>query len=225
MGFALESELVEVFSKSLENFLRTGSFGTHIYEVPLGVRTADIVAIGHRSSLTDEQIELLRRSRCVDLMSGAALLARPLSLEGLAKRNWTRVEWLQDRVHRLERLGLVQRSATGEAFVWSELIDVPDEVVAFEAKLHDWREAVNQAAHYAERVTRAWVVMPDAQYGNTLLRDACSDAGVGLVLVKDDGSYIRPVRPRSGTGRLAEIRQTKLSLLWELANNPSKFIF
>ena len=221
--FATEAQLVEAFCPHVPTFVRS-SVSNHRREVEVGRRIADIAAMGFQASPPTDLLTMFEDLYALDLLPLAALVSRPLTLAGLAGKFHSPTSRAAERLARFERAGLVTANG-GPLFVATDWIEhIPLDTVAFEAKLHDWREAVAQATDHASHVRRAWVVMPMTKRDNRQLREACAAAGVGLALVGHD-EVIRPVRPRSDQAPALERREQALRMLWGLSRRPEDHTF
>lgn len=225
MGFELEQELVEAFEAFTPEFVRKAETPGHKREIDVGSRIADIVATGFPDDLPPEGfLDVFRRLQRRELLYLVPLLIRPLKPSTIADRFYSELDQVVETLERLERWDLAERTRTGEAFQltgWQEEY-LPPETVAFEAKLDDWKTAVEQASDYACYADRAWVVMPEGHQDNSALHEACSERNVGLAFVDCEGSPTRAVRPRSGQGRRIHLRRMRLQMLWDLARNRDK---
>jgi hypothetical protein len=68
------------------------------------------------------------------------------------------------------------------------------EVIAVEAKLHRWREAIEQATTYRRFANRSFVALPRATIeGSAQISEACRERGLGLIAVWSSGAKV--VRP------------------------------
>ena len=68
--------------------------------------------------------------------------------------------------------------------VTAKTIPIAAHVVAVEAKLTRWKEAVAQARDYLRFANEAYIAMPASIIGrNTKALAACADAGVGVIAV------------------------------------------
>ncbi len=96
-------------------------------------------------------------------------------------------------VKRLDRLGLLKCSATGRVAVQRSWLNTT-KIVAVEAKLLRWRDALAQATSYRRYADEAYVALPEA-YAHPALEGAeCFlAAGVGLLVVSEHG--VRRVIP------------------------------
>ena len=184
-------------------------------EVELGSRIADIVAWASPEVADGETLASLKRASVGDLAVLAHLLERPLSARTLAERTFASVDAVEARMWTLDRWGLVSRERSTYAVgVWADRL--PTEVVAVEAKLEDWRSAVAQASYYARFADAAWVLLPADASAARGARDACREAGVGLLLF-DGETVLKPVRARRSQGPRYLRRLMKLRLAWTLA--------
>lgn len=105
-------------------------------------------------------------------------LTRRCGLNGKAKRI----------LNRLDRLGLVRCSATGRVAAERSWLNTT-KIVAVEAKLLRWRDALAQATSYRRYADESYVALPEAfaqpaRQGSEFFRAA----GVGLVVVSEHGA-------------------------------------
>lgn len=184
-------------------------------EVELGTRIADIVVWAAPKAADGDTLASLRRASVGDLAILAHLLERPLSARTLAERTYATVHAINARLQTLDRWGLVscERSAYAVG-MWAGRL--PTEVVAVEAKLEDWRTAVDQASYYARFADTTWILLPAGTSSAREARDACRTSGVGLLLF-DGETVVKPVRARRRQGSQYLRRLMKLRLAWTLA--------
>ena len=212
--FPLEADLVARFAPLVPNVF--GSTGAQYRrEVELGARIADIVAWASPEVAGGDTLASLKRASVGDLAVLAHLLERPLSARTLAERTYASADAVDAKMRTLDRWGLVSRERSAYAVgVWADRL--PTEVVAVEAKLEDWRTAVSQASYYARFADAAWVLLPADTSAARDARDACREAGVGLLLF-DGATVVKPVRARRSQGSQYLRRLMKLRLAWTLA--------
>lgn len=216
VGFPLEEDLVDRFAPLVPSV-----FGTHSAqyrrEVELGARIADIVAWSAPVPAPTDGLAPLRRVTVGDLGILAHLLERPLTARSLAERTHADAEAVQVRLRFLDHWGLVSCDRSAYAVgVWAD--ELPTEVLAVEAKLEDWRTAVEQAAYYARFADAAWVLLPSDAAAVEDAKRACREVGVGLLLF-DGVTVVKPVRARSNQGPQYLRRLMKLRLAWNLARS------
>jgi hypothetical protein len=89
---------------------------------------------------------------------------------------------------RLDRLGLVKSTATGRVAAKRSWLNTT-KIVAVEAKLLRWRDALAQATTYRRYADESYVALPEA-YAQPALEGAefFRAAGVGLVVVSEHGA-------------------------------------
>lgn len=178
--FSSEAELVGQLVKLLPGPFREWGERFHIaVEVSVGRGIADIVAVvpGEAAQV---QLWPLSIRECVVLAA-------------LRRGGGTRIDLLEGRcglprrslrngtLKRLEEAGLVKRGNGGRvqlAHDWLKSV----RVIAFEAKLSAWRDAVRQAQEYLRYADEAYVALPRATVGRET-SDVFSGAGVGLLQV------------------------------------------
>lgn len=122
----------------------------------------------------------------------AELRKRPaLRPEMLAARLHESEERIGPVVQALLRAGAVCQSAGGALYLASEVRALRADIVAVEAKLMRWHEALEQALSYRAFADRAVVAMDAGMFSlsNEKALDAFRDAGVGLWLVNHDGAW------------------------------------
>ena len=187
--FALESDLCNVLSVRLLAALRLDGRAEMLGSIQVGTVVPDLVAVYRRSP---------SRSRYVSGLESwivAYLLRRPqASLQELAERLFIRAERAESALTRLQDATVVRRLASGGFVVRRGMFPATAHVIAIEAKLRRWREAVDQAATYRRFANRSFVALPQAMIERTSgIRDACRARGLGLIAVCSNGVHV--VRP------------------------------
>ncbi len=213
--FRLERHLVEAFVPAATRYVSGAEVRYQRREVELGRRIADVVAWGYQDTPPDNLASSLRRTSIVDLALLAHLLERPLSSRSLARRIHADLNFVMGRMSLLCRTGLVDRtSRTVYRVTWHQCL--PRQVVAFEVKLSDWREAVRQAHYYSRFADAAWVVLPCDRRLSEAILERCRLAGVGLLQV--GLAKVRPVvTPKICQGSPYNRRLLRLRLVWGAA--------
>jgi len=187
----LESALVESVVANLEAYL--GRRVDVFTEVVAGRSIADVVAV----------------------RSGRATLGRPLSvwesaiLATVRRLGSTRIDVLErvcgfeahglrgddPRFGRLVRGGLLRRGQGGVVKIgstWGRSF----QIIAIEAKLTRWREALSQAAEYRQYADRAYVALPEAAVpAASRHRTEFEAVGVGLLSVNGQVRTIVQAKP------------------------------
>jgi len=221
--FLSEKELVAAFIPHLGSFLLQPGTFQYRFEVDFGGRIADIVLARFQNPPPSEKrLKPFRQVKQSDLFYMAQLVPRPLKAETLASRTWSDLNKVKEITRKMERHHLITRTESGMALAagdWHCIL--PSEVVAFEAKLYDWRQAIIQAAVYAQKSDRSWVIMPDEQRENSELRKECKERGLGLAVLDQSGRIFKLVRPRATKNARDQINNMRLRLLWDMAR-PQK---
>jgi hypothetical protein len=178
----LESLLVEELCLLLPTFLRSRQAPWDVFrEVTVGRSIADVVAVAScRCAREHQSIAPLSAAESVVLSvlraggpAAEADLVRTCGLNGKTAQT----------VKQLEVAGLVRRRRDGVVQV-SRLCGRARSVVAVEAKLVRWREALSQAVTYRRYADEAYVALPEA-HARPAVANASEfrSSGVGLMVV------------------------------------------
>lgn len=158
-------------------------------EVPVGGCIPDLVSVSFRE-IPDADIWPNKWTlRHIHILHAASRRPR-LHLRSLAARCYESVERLRPLVRDLVRTGALIEFDSGAVAVAREIASIEAEVVAVEAKLDRWRDALRQAVAYKRFADRAIVAMDWA--GAPRNPDALSEfvaAGVGLCAVSTDSTH------------------------------------
>lgn len=168
-------------------------------EQPVGASIPDLVYVGFLSEPPDNlwPARWTFQHACLVWQ----LRKRPrLQPRTIARRVYQRAHRVEDLLQDLERSGAVRRLPTGAVQLSQGLASVRAEVVAVEAKLTRWRDALGQASNYAQFADQAIVAMPSGGIPEdpTALK-AFRSAGVGLCGIEPDGRIDWVCRPRAQT--------------------------
>jgi hypothetical protein len=199
--FAYEDDLCAILAEHLDRVLHPDSDPRQartFAQRPVGTVIPDLIYI-RSDRLGSGQAErplggvtALEASIIVALLSG-----RPLRDDTIARRLYSRVERIVPRLRELERLGIVEELAEGVFALSSGVQPEATQVVAVEAKLRRWREAVQQAASYLGFANQAFVALPrEVIERNEAIRTAAVSARVGLLAVGQDSVQIARVAPQ-----------------------------
>lgn len=157
-------------------------------EVPVGGCIPDLVSVSFRR-IPDSTIWPNKWTlRHIHILHAASRRPR-LHLHSLADRCYESVERLRPLVRDLVRTGALTEFESGALAVAREIASIEAEVVAVEAKLDRWKDALRQAITYKRFADRAVVAMDSA--GAPRDRDALREfetAGVGLCAVSTDST-------------------------------------
>lgn len=187
-GYTLDTYRLEIdLQKSIEDHLPMfrGDSDSFFYrrEVPVAGRRPDFVCL-----MIDEGPEesVLPHNCSYRHAAVLALLRRRkrARLQFLAKQLYSDASRLSLLIEDLVRSGAVVQNATGSYSLSSYWRDVKVEVIAVEAKLTRWREALEQAIGYKAYADRAVVAMaPSALPRTEKVIAAFEQSGVGLCVV------------------------------------------
>lgn len=185
-SFQLESQLCSVLSSALLQALDEER-ATVLKEVQVGLVIPDFMVVsaaGSRSivgELTGFEswiVADLLRVRC----------RRP---DTLASRLFARPEKTAEALLRLERKGAIYRSSATSVSLRDDWFPRSSEVVAVEAKVLRWRQAIEQAAEYLRFANRSYVALPQetlrGRKAAAAVGAACRSRGVGLMSVSTQG--------------------------------------
>jgi hypothetical protein len=184
LEFPLESKLLEVL-KAYSG--ASGVFGpAHaelllFSEVQLGTRIPDLVIVRETRKVAHAQTVTLTafESWIVGELMRSGAMREPM----LTRRLFTLEGRVSSALRRLIKRGVIQRDDSGSYALVSNFSS-RFEVVAVEAKLTRWREAIEQAKDYRTFSNQSFIALPESVIDrNPTIPDACEDAGVGLVAV------------------------------------------
>ena len=161
----------------------------------------DLVFVGRTSQSKNKQRRLPRLS-VFDTWVLAELLQGSLRHDVITRRLHTRTERTRSALQRLERFGLVAPLGSGSYGLGKRSLHSSVEVVAVDAKLTRWKQAVVQATDFLRFSNRSFVALPETTIARSaVVAEACLDSGVGLIAVgkKQLRVIVRPRRrdPRS----------------------------
>lgn len=188
MTFDLESQLCSALEQEWPQKLRDGHMINILREVRVGTLIPDLIAF-HSWAPTQMGAHLpaltLFESAVVSV-----LVHRPLRASTIANHIFTRANRVQEVLDRFERRNLVKRRSRGVYSLCRASIPNHVEVIAVEAKLTRWREAVMQAKRYTHFANQVYVALPQATIENVFLPllEECSEYGLGLLSVAADRS-------------------------------------
>jgi len=161
-----------------------------------GTRVADICLGAFRQQPPiNKLLRQLARLSFFDQAILARTASSPIRPTSIANSYFLPLSKVEESLQRLLRAKLVSIGESGlvQASEWQN--DIPIEIHMVEAKLEDWQYAVHQAASYRPYGDAAWVAMPLHYSNHAGLHEKCFDQGVGLILVKGDGSFTLAIEP------------------------------
>jgi hypothetical protein len=184
--FGLEKHLVAALHDGSARALNLDDRWWQIYpEVPVRQCIADLVLI-HASSEPES-----KRARVTYFEAAilSFLLDRGTShIETIADELFASMTSIESRAARLARLGLVDITASGVRATGRHM---PGDVriVAIEAKLARWREAIVQASSYRIFANQSYIALPgDVFERSSNIWSTCESAGVGALSVSGHGT-------------------------------------
>jgi hypothetical protein len=195
--FATESQFVTRFRGLLPGYLeQRGAAWRILEEVGAGRRIADVVAL-----LTAEP-DLLSRA------SSILSVAESVVLSVLRRFGPTRIDLLEQRcgvergglrdgaLFRLQKWEMLGRAAGGRVTLSPES-NSQLTLIAVEAKLKRWREALQQAKVYQNYADETFVALPEQYSKNAIAaKTEFERAGVGLLILSRD-SIITPISSKA----------------------------
>jgi len=176
-------------------------------EQPVGASIPDLVYVGFLSEPPEDlwPARWTFQHACLVWQ----LRRRPrLQPSTIARRTFQRSQQIDSLLHDLERSGAIRRLPTGAVQLSQALAAVRAEVIAVEAKLSRWRDALSQALGYGTFADKTIVAMPSngIPYDPTA-RSAFSKAGVGLCGIARDGRVEWVIHPRPQSPTLGGERE------------------
>ncbi len=184
LEFPLESKLLDVL-KAYSS--ASGVFGPEhaellvFSEVQLGSCIPDLVIVREiRKTAGAQTVSLTAfESWIVGELMRSGAMREPM----LTRKLFTLEDRVSPALRRLIRRGVVQRDDSGTYTLVSNFSS-RFEVVAVEAKLTRWREALQQAKNYLTFSNQSFIALPESVVDrNPTIPDACEEAGIGLVAV------------------------------------------
>lgn len=187
--FELERDLVEALRENVARALQLSPRWFDLRaEVTVRTRIADLILI-HAATAPDTTPARISYFEAAIL---AALLERGVAaVDELAERLYSDTAAIQSRADRLARLGLIDVDDDGmlRPSGPAPLGDV--RIIAIEAKLARWREAVAQATRYRTFANQSYVALPmPLVERSTAILHECLHAGIGVLAVIPDGTVM-----------------------------------
>jgi hypothetical protein len=195
--FAYEDDLCEVLASHLDRVLSSGSnpLPTRtLAQRPVGGVIPDFIYVRSdrlSSSSNAEGLTSIEAAIVATLASGVGLRA-----EAIADRLYSRIERIAPHLRALERFGVLRRSGDGVLVLRRGALPKRAHVVAVEAKLRRWREAVGQAAAYLSFANQSYVALPDSiVHENEALRAAAAALRIGVLSVGAESVTVARTAP------------------------------
>lgn len=192
-SFELESQLCDVLAAGLRDALGWSGEATMLSEVQVGSVIPDLVLVDPRrvgssvGSLTGFETWIV-----ADL-----LRSRSRRVKTLSRRLFARPEATTRAVARLERVGFLARASEASFSLREDSFPRDAEVVAIEAKLRRWREAIDQATEYLLFANCSYVALPKETIDGSMgILPACRHRGLGVIAVAPAGIHVVRKAPR-----------------------------
>ncbi len=183
-SFKLEAQLCKVLSSTVLHALEADRRATLLTEVQVGLVIPDLMIVCAEATaapvgdLTGFESWIIAE----------LLRARSRRTDTLASRLFARPEKMADALRRLERRGAIHRAAANSVTLRPDWFPRTSEVVAVEAKLVRWREAIDQATKYLRFANRSYVALPEETLkARSGVAAACRNHGLGLMSVSAAG--------------------------------------
>jgi hypothetical protein len=186
--FRLERDLVDALCADSLDVLRNTPHNNFelLREVPVGAhatRFPDVVLIFSFEQPDTAQVRLTYE----DAILLAALLKQSATSAELREQFFADVASLEQRLGGLSGKNLVRRSADGRWEANRSVLPSGIRIVAIEAKLARWRQALEQAGQYSVFANESYIAMPGHLACGRQLLTTCASRGVGVIAVDQHG--------------------------------------
>lgn len=185
--FALEEDLCGVLSPELSRIIGLQSRATRTLQLaqrPVGTVVPDFIFIRFQATPTDKHTRSEGLTALESWIVSTLLHGGPLTVEMIAHKLYMRTKRIDSCMLALRKEGIVEERPSGEFALRRGAIPSRCHVVAIEAKLRRWREALAQAAKYRTFANQSYVALPATLVDrNSGLTEACQDSGVGIIAV------------------------------------------
>ena len=189
-GFRLETEVVKVLtSRGPSTLRRPASANRQLMvfpELEVGMVIPDLVVVFRGQSLPKRSARGISLTDLDSHVLAAFLRGKPrLSCYLIARHLYSSPSRTAIALSRLHRYGILRKD--GEAYFTLNVKAIPTRlhVVAIEAKLLRWRDALSQANTYKRFSNRCYVALPKYVIArNPKIKPACKADGIGLIGVE-----------------------------------------
>jgi len=213
--FPLERHLAEILERDFPGKCATsGRIHTIIPRLSVGQIVPDLVIVVRAAGRGTARLRKLTLFECAVLCVVIECRHPPTATE-TADRLLSRQSVVDRAVAGLVRQRLVKLTKDGAIRPVSRKAFNDHKIIAVEAKLSRWKEAIDQARSYLAFADQSFVALPESlTKHNRHVRQACREAGVGLLAVSLDG--VRIVSRRRG------VRPVTPARLWVLSSVLSR---
>jgi hypothetical protein len=184
--FALEVDLYPVLARSLPKLLvrsRKGDLVRSAAQKPVGAIIPDFIVLHAPSEAVHRvagDLTFFEANVVAALLSGG-----PAKQAAIARQLYSRTDVVEQSLAVLCRRGVVVQQRSGAFAVSPGTPFRSMNVVAVEAKLRRWREALDQAISYQQFANAAYVALPSdgVRDGDSALIKSARQHGVGILSV------------------------------------------
>lgn len=194
MKFKAESDLIRVLKQKLINVYNRNHIEI-FEEVSLGYGIADIVICDYTESQRKTKPDNITLSRTDANIYNIIKNSGIVSFDILYDTTRSSQKSISTSLKKLINCRYIKQN--GDSFIINKTYKLPfRNVFAIEAKLKNWKRALNQAHRYKWFAEYAFVVM-DAHYAEPAINnlDLFKRYNVGLATISPDGSLIRYYKP------------------------------
>ena len=185
-SFSLETHLVDALRRQLRKLLEETPYGDQFKVftgVPVGAIIPDLMVV----RLPFGSRVISNRKCQVPWLDGFVLStllnSESLSENEIADRLFLRQTLVGPSLRRLKRANLVVQDVGGFRLGLGQF-PLDAQIVAIEAKLTRWKDAIEQAVAYLDFANQSYVALPDDVVKSIpRISKRCEDAGVGLISV------------------------------------------
>lgn len=202
--FALERHLAVILEREFPRMCTTsGPVHSIVPRLPVGLIVPDLVIVVKASRRGAARFRKLTLFECAVLC--VVIEGRhPSTASEIADRLLSRQSAVDRAVAGLARQRLIRITKDKAIRPVSRKVFSGYKIIAVEAKLSRWKEAIDQARSYLVFADQSFVALPETLTSrNQHVRQACREAGVGLLAVNASGVRIvsrrRAVRPVTPT--------------------------
>lgn len=195
MSYQLESEMIPALMTSLAPLLVKDAPYVVACEVPDGSRVVDVMyavlpTTWRTSPEEDFAAKLGRLSIAQAVVLSLLWREQRMSLHRLSRLSFVSEDRLvAEYLGPMERADLVARDGRSWCVTeWAQRR--PPHLIAVEAKLRDWREAMSQAVDNRKRSDESYIALPrmDNRQRASTIRARATEFGIGVVEVDADGA-------------------------------------
>lgn len=182
--FNLEADLVTIVIDEIDNLVKNTTAVFKKQEWYIGRRIADIAICGFNSwPLPSSLPKSIKRLNYYDIHIIANLFDRPLRLFTISERVKSSTIKVRKSLDKLKRSELVDQTNAGAYHLTDWRCFIPSQIITIEAKLQDWKTAIQQASYHKKFSDFSYIAMPSKKCTNENLTNSCKEFGIGLISV------------------------------------------